>query len=409
MKLRIVGVAAIVGLTLAGCLGGQPDASGLSRDSAPAALPVGTYPIPVDCTTALLTCHEPTATFSSDGTLLVSTSPGHEFYRIGFAGEIGKASAPFDAAGYDTLLQRAPDGLAWVSKLSEGGVLVSREESGSWSAAMSFVAPSPPWSVDRQWLLFTGPTSGWMVYNKVCSVQAVPCGSELWATPFTNGSFGTPLRMAGLDSRMAFGPSGQPVLDGEGRVWAPLVCDLAPQAALPLAENALSARTACAAVLNGAAGVLENVHDAGPGDGVNLFFPSMVLDGGVPVMTWAQRSGGIYTSSRAMGGWSEPRELSDAQGARLPWALQTPAGLVVLWYQPVGDDRRTLDVMMSLGGGEPIVVGGPVHLGPGAAIEPFQDFPTTDFAYAAASATRLAVPWYDRATGLHVSIVALPA
>lgn len=401
------GAAAVLALACAalaaGCLGGEgPGASTSMPGPGSAMVPAGTYLLTADCADDP-SCYEPTAAFAPDGSLLVTGHAASQMFRVGPDGNVSVWAVP-DRGG-DGLLQADPLGRVHFTALVDGGVFWTRLDGGNWTDPRLYSHPGalPGQLIDRQWPAFQPDGSGALVYSLASSVQVSL--NSIWAVPFgAAGGFGAPVRLATADERMAMGPAGAPAFDAGGRLYVPMHAALKPQAGTPLVEKSASYSRVLVAVLDGSSVTLETVHDAG--DDALVRWPALAVQDDVPTVVWAESSGGLFTSRRVDGRWTEPPLANAGRGAAtLPWILPGPAaGPTLVWYEEVGDGPQTLRVVARHGGADLEI--GTVHLesANGAADQAFQNYPTTDFAYAAVRDGALAVPWYDRGTGLHVTV-----
>ena len=401
--MKAIAVLLIVLLLAAGCASDR-EATRPGNEAVrqfPLHTPVGTYVLQTDCSVDG-DCYEPTAAFDLDGTLLVTAHAGDTIFLLGLDGQVVRSASPIQGA--DGLLQTGPDGTVQFTTLFEGGVAWSVRSNGSWQTPLVYRHPGalPNQFIDRQWLAFSFPDIGFLVYSLASRTGAPP--NSIWAAPFDDErQFGEPVRLASADERQAIGISGPPAFD-TGRLIVPLVAALRPQTSTPVAESALSYTQVWAAVLDAHSQVHRQViHDAGPDDAIEKI-PAMT-GGNLATVLWAQKSGGLYTSQLFLGNWSEPRLQNEGRApATLPWIMEGESGPTMVWYEQTGAGPRNLQVVARHV--DRVVVVGQASLGD-APVDALllQNFPTTDFAYAAREGVRFAIPWYDRDSGLQVAVL----
>lgn len=355
----------------------------------------GTYLIRADCPPGqsgqVTPCFEPSAAIDRAGRIVVATFNGPELGIVEPDGSVRTVPAPL-ATGVESLIQADGNARLWYSRLTGGGVaLVYADDPEAWSEPLQYIHPDTG-SMDRQWLAF-GLAGNWMVYSVVTT------GTTLWAVPFTTDGFGEPVRIAGIEERLAAGPPGPPVVDPAGRLFVPFTGNPNPSVGPPFSEGN-SHSTVMVGILDGESVTIESVHTAGPNDGVNLFWPTMALDGGEPVVVWAQRSGGVHSAQRSTG-WSAA--VLEADGpARLPGTAWDDDGFAIVWYAPAGPG--SLDLMAKADDRTMVVAKAVAGYGDEGSLELFRS-DTTDFANAVWHGGQLVVPWYDVDKGVQVAVV----
>lgn len=389
-------------VALTGCSEGADATRMDAEETAAAVVPLGTYEFPLECVYASATvpsCFEPSAAFDATGRLMVTTFHGDSIFTVDPTGSVAVLPSPIPE-GVEALLQAAPDGAVWFTKLVDGGVAAARWAEGGWSPTIHH-RPSEG-TADRQWLAF-GPASTWLVYT---------AQSTVWAVPYAGGSFEGPVRLAGQEERAGgTGPAGPAAVDAAGRLYVPFAGRPAPAAGLPAAQAAGAQSTVFVAIVEGGTVTVEEVHTVGPQDGVNYYWPTAALRDGVPVVVWSQLSGGLYASERGQDGWTAPTAAAERPGAtRMPYATADGEDLVLAWYEadagdPFGSYRFNVQA-----GGEVVEVGRDIRItSEGANVDSvaLRRQETTDFAFVAVQGDRLAAPWYGQGR-LRVAVLGLP-